>query len=1024
MPLSKTHLKYVVLSGIILNLLIGLLSTTAFADTSQINVRLSRFGDVTLYEGSNPANNIDLSLLNLAPVMGEVQYGLDPLSLLLGATINTDHPQILNRANLEAFLRNPPTKYMPIAGYFLPATQRVDSDGTIETPITGSPTLEDVENFTRWFRLREWADADLAAMDPTNRAIVDRWIQGAQKAARDTEASFYGANPELRNTKIVESFYSLSTIDFIRAYAWAAQENDYYGIIRLMGGISGWLQSHKVGELIPGISTRATYSAPFQFPIFTKPQDLAIGASNGAAFTFIPSDSRNERVCTVMGEPHQMSNYDYPGAGRQQMKLFRGYASKEDGKLIPFFLSSYPTLPAFTGLQFTPYSATTGTAGPSATSLMFLVETDGQKYFDGATWHSFTRIPLAVTRNGVQSTIYQYQVPDFGTVFSLIRDPNSGKYYVLTIRLKSPTSFLDGFWSRLRAGLKNDGEGYIAALEKNVPKYGEAGCAPARFSDPPNAKRMAYFSMNQGKVDQVVNPSEVQPLSINWPTQGLRKIGTLPQAMCIGQFYATSDNGSLAGGCKTPPSVLSYLDPGYQTFRQLHFKNWAETHYNTPIARSDVLQFGTSTESILVRRLLDVVIASIRRFGAQATPTESVAIVNIVAEMLSLHDGAVHDNLDQILIYFLYSELTEAILRGTIPSPSATKNYLLFTSTSKQDMESSLTISIATTIITKLIEGINFIANKCLPNGIQKYSDALSINISGTQVASRFSGPGYDSRSNGGFQWGYDSNGRNCSLKLFVSSPLKYVATEDEVYYLPLGPVASTLSTEPGLYNSSNQSWGEYWNQHNRDGSGFGGINSYRRFPLSIISGPPANDPDTIQSLTVVVTSSTAVPTPSSSPTNTPTPSTTPTPTNTVTPTPSQPPNIPIPTPSQPGPSATPTSNPTPGSNQSGEMLRSTLNNLSYLTSQLKLVATKQKARRNQRKIKTAIRAGLNLLSAASKDYTSHPISSEHRVEVTSKTNAIISKTTSLLRDRQNGKLRMKREIARTIEALKAIIRI
>lgn len=837
-------------------LLIGF-SGSAAAQSS-LSISQNRFGETTIFESGAPSTTLDGSLENLAYGMGWQQFRLDPVTLLLGSLMTSRHNALLNRAAVDEFLGASDPRYDTItAGFQLP-TRRIDPDGTIETPNQGSVRLEWIQNQLRWFGVDAWADENLASLAPANKRIITRWLEGSQAAARRYEQEFYAHHPRLKTTNIVAYYYNLTLADIVRAYAWISQSYDFGGILGTLSGAAGWLEQRPLGTPIPGglsLKSGGTMGNVGQLlPESREPWELPIGASNGAAFTFTPSETPDRQLCVVAGEPHQPSTYDIPGGPLQQMKLFRAYVRIRK-QLVPFFVAAYPTLPAFAGLHFSPGSATSGTADPVSGGLLFFLETNGTEYLYEGAWRPFRTSPLTITRNGATETINRFEVPGFGAVFALVRQPTTGRYFVLTWRQKSPSNFLDGFWSRLRAGLAGDGAAYVAALERGLPFYGEAGCHPRRPTDPTAGDRLAYYAMNQGKIDKIADPSSINPLTVNPAVSGALKIGLDPATICVGQPWATSDNGNFQSGCPDKPVRPMYQDPGYQTFRQALVRRWAEEKLGQPISRSEALDFATSTDSVVVARFIEVLVAAIDRYSTSHLSPGQRPLIGAIGEVLRANTtGAIYDTPEQILITYLYLELVDPIIRRATPLPDEVRDYLLRPEANRADMLAALNADAGGFFLDAILAATEFVTERCLEKGITTYSTALSMTISGAQVAAHFAGPGLDSRSNGLLKFETDSSGQKvCALKLIASSPFKFVALEDELYYLPFGPSVSPLGLEPALYELSNLAWGEHWSRHNTSGTGTGDIGSYRRFSLSPRQAPPSTDADTISSFSVTI---------------------------------------------------------------------------------------------------------------------------------------------------------------------------
>jgi hypothetical protein len=562
----------------------------------------------------------------------------------------------------------------------------------------------------------------------------------------------------------------------------------------------------------------------------------------------------------VAGEPHQPSTWGTPGGPLTQVKVFRAYARRSKDQLIPFVVAAYPTLAGFIGLQFTPHSATSGTADPIGGGILFFAETNGADYFYDGAWRPLRRSPLTLTRNGAPVTIDRFEVPGFGKVFALVQEPSTGRTYVLSWRQKSPSNFLNGFWSRLRAGLANDGAAFIAAVEDGLPFYGEAGCAPRRPSDTVAAPRTAYYAMNQGKIDRINEPNTINPLTVNAVQPGAAKVGLDPSSVCSGQLWTSSDNGNFKSGCPGRPERPYYQDPGLETDRQFAVRRFVTEHLQSPISRAEVFRFATSTDSVGLARFIDVLVAAVDGYAESRLTPDQFAFVSAVANVLRLNTtGAIFDTPEQLLVMHLADELFNPIVAGAIAMPAPIREYLFKPETTRAEMIAGFDDTAATFLINAIIAGTNFVAERCFGEGNTSYHPAMSMTISGTQVAAQFGGPGFGGRSSGIVRFGRDLGGnKTCKIELVASSPFKFVATEESLRYLTFGPPVSPLTFEEGLYQTANAAWGGLWAHHNSRGDGSGGIESYREFRLAPVSRPPS-DPDTLRTWKISVPSQRAL---------------------------------------------------------------------------------------------------------------------------------------------------------------------
>jgi hypothetical protein len=886
------------------------------AQETTLGIDINRFGEVSLRELANPATSVDESLVNLAYGMGSMQWWLDPVTTMLGTIHTTELDPALNQRALDNFIQANNPEYTGITKGLLNGFREVDDDGTLERTIPGQATLEQSQNLLRRFGVREWALYDLARMTPSNIKIISSWLQGAQDMAKQHQEDFYRKHPVLRESNIVEYFLTLELEELLQNYAWSSLSYDYGTSGALLKSAPSWIQSQGVGKFLGEPAPAIPSNFPLPFTTAKPHTSLAQGASNGGAFTYIPTTSPNERRCAVVGEPHQPSTYDTFGGALQQMKLFKAYVNSSSGKIQPLFTAAYPNMLAFVGLHATEHSATSGTAGPTGSSLMFAIPTDGTRYYYNGAWSDFSVSELILKQGSGSRTISVYEVPNFGRVFALVRNPETGGFFVLTIRTKTPSSFLEGFWSRIRAGLKNDGQAYKSALENSLPHYGEAGCSPVLSDQNPSTSRLAYFALNQGHVDMVPATDRIDSLTANLVEPAFLKIGVLPPTLCFGQLWAVSDNGAFKSGCPGNPVRPLYQDPGWETFRQNQFKSWVRQNVQSmaPLSEEEIYNFGTSTYSMNPQRMMRAVAASVERFGSSLIPKDKLALANRYSSYLKGYDGLIKNNIEQILINFIYLDLTEKIVPGFVPVPEKVRFHFIYTDVTEDEMLAELNETAAGVFLNSLLNAVDFIRKECQAKGINKYSEAMSMEISGTEVARDFVGPGIDARSTGLVRFKEDESGqKTCSLRIVGSSPLKFIATEDAYYYLPFGPSVGLGALENDLYGSSNQSWGEYWGRHNQFGTGYGGIDSYRKFDLRALNIMPPRDADIINSFELRIPAEiSSTPTPTSTPTPIGSPTQTPTSTPLQTPSPSLSPSTSPTLSPSPSPSISPSNSPTP----------------------------------------------------------------------------------------------------------------
>ncbi len=366
----------------ILTIIVSLIifAQSAFSQNTELTIRLNKFGEATIFERITPNNTTEDSLANIAYGMGAMQWRLDPITMMLGTLYTSDHNQFLNKAAIDALLASNDPKFSAITAGIGKGFRNVDPDGTIETTIPGHATIEQIQNLLRRFKIREAAESQTYSVNPNTLRIVTRWLEGAQSAAAQGAAAFYAAHPELQSTNIINYFVNLDVVDILEGYAWISIVYDLGSINNIIGGFgaAGWLQSAPLGQQInQNLNQNVSSSSIIDLAEFHRKRALPIGASNGAAFVYVPQTNPTDKICVVAGEPHQTSTYDIPGGPLQQQKLFRAYVKNEAGMYQPLFASVYPTLPAFAGIHATEFSATSGTAAPTGGSLMFVTPTNG-----------------------------------------------------------------------------------------------------------------------------------------------------------------------------------------------------------------------------------------------------------------------------------------------------------------------------------------------------------------------------------------------------------------------------------------------------------------------------------------------------------------------------------------------------------------------------------------------------------------------------------------------------------------------
>jgi hypothetical protein len=851
---------------------------TALGQESRVTVRVNALGESQVFESENPGDTTERSLTNLAYGMGAVHWYLDPVVLMLGTMFITDHNSHLNKDEFDLFVSKDLEQYRTVLSSFSGPFRKVALDGTLIKKIEGKPKIVELENFLKRLGVPEYTREQADQISPEVIAILTNWLGGAQMMARSYEDDFYKRHPDLLPTNIVKYFYNLTLADILEGYSSVSMIYDIMSLDRVIEQLrsSGWLvnlsnfqEAHLSDDPVPLNSSEVSLKSLHQSP---KP----IGASNAAAFMYSPQENPNLKKCLLAGEPHQPSTYDIEGGPFSQQKLFKALAKLPSGELSQFVLSVYPNLPAFAGIHATENSATAGTAAPTGSSLMFLATTNGRSYLLNGQSIPFSERRITLNRGTGSFEGKIFSMEGFGDVFAWARDPETGSLLALSMRPKSASSLVAGFWKRIIAGLKNDSAGYISALEDGLPLYGEAGCHPSS----PGVANKAYFALNQGKVDDVDDELSVTSLGINSVDRTLLKTGVKSQLMCIRQSWTTSDNGPLKHGCENPPpSAPAYIDPGFKTFRQADFISSIQA-ITGPLNNDDIFRIATSTYSTAVHRTIDLVVLSVEMYGATILPSYLLGKYQQVAADLREYSGFIEDNSRQVLVAYLYQNIFSKIQSAQMKVSPVLREYLSDPAITRDAAQKALTSRDALILIKNLTEALNFHESMCQSRGISKYSSALSINISGQTVASGFAGPGYDSRSSGTFRFKSDDGQNLCDLEMITSSPNKFVYTEDTFFYLPFGPIISELSMMPELYAASNSAWGVLWGDHNKNGQGYGGANSYRPIKLGQLLQSEAQDLPVIKEFVFKVPRLVIDPTP------TPTPSLTPTPSPTSTPTP------------------------------------------------------------------------------------------------------------------------------------------
>jgi len=844
-------------------------ASSAWALDPEVTVRINQLGETEVTESANPGNTTEKSLANLAYGMGAAHWYLDPIVMMLGSVFITNHNSHLNQSAFDQFVALDLEKYRTILAAFNNSVREVAIDGTISRKIDGKPQIFEIQNFLKRMGIPKYTEEQMSLISPEVLAIVTNWLKGAQAMAASNESEFYQKNPELLPTNIVKFFLNLTVQDILEGYSYNSIIYDVNSLDRVIEQLRdlGWLVD--LGALQEAkLDAPNNISPSGAVKKVLQQQPKPFGASNAAAFVYSPADAPGTQRCAVFGEPHQPSTYDLDWGPFSQQKIFKVVARRPDGNLSHVVLSAYPNLPAYVGIHASENSSTAGTAAPTGSSLMFSAVTNGKAYILGGQSLPFSERNISLRRGSNLLNAKILGMTGFGDVFAWARDPETGSLLAISMRPKTASSLVAGLWNRIISGVKNDSDGYLKALADGLPLFGEAGCHPKT----PSSEKRAYFSLNQGKVDKVKDEAGVTSLGLNGVGDQLLKIGVQPQAMCVNQSWVTSDNGPLKYGCSLPGSILpSYIDPGFKTFRQVDFIDSIKNVDGT-LSVEDLFKIGTSTFSSSVRRTLDLVVMSVNKFGAAQLPSDILPKYKKIADDFAGYDGTIQDNVQQLLIAYIYRKVFKRVINREISLGAQVSSYLMNPDINLADTFASLSSTYGRFILKSLTEGIQFLEDECRAKGILTYSQALKMTVSGQLVAANFAGPGYDSRSNGEIAFREQDGEILCQLDLIASSPNKFVYTGDTFYYLPFGTVVSKFALEPGLYGKSNEAWGAYWQNHNKNGEGYGSVTSYRAIPIAQAAQTGSRDVPIVKAFTLSIPGFVATPTPTPTATQRPKP--------------------------------------------------------------------------------------------------------------------------------------------------------
>lgn len=801
------------------------------AETTNIQAEIQESGDVRLWETSHPGSTFDESLSNLAFAWGGMQWWLEPIMTMLPLVLNSeDGTSELDIEAVDRLLADMPSSYSHTLVSAFPLIQIVDDDGTIETRATPRGTTEQLH---RWYvRLGVLRDADtmFRQTDPVNLRLLQRWLRGAQQMAAAHEEEFYAAHPTFRETNLVAAFRSRTIEDVMQHVVVGAKLYDAGALLGTIGQVPDWIMHDPLGTPFTGGGT----SQPLgESDLPLVPLGKPLGASNGAAFTYRPAEQPSVRKCVTVGEPHQPSHEQDVVGPAARPKIFQIYPRNNSGSFQPllFMTQGGSATPM---LNYSAFHGTSGTAGPSFGALIFHANTDGTRYQDeGGNWQSFDAQTVKYRWQGVERSYTQFSIPEFGEVFARIRRPGTDQQFVLLQRPKSVVSMVNGMFDRLRAGAQNDAHKYLETLRSGALTYwGEAGCHPTDPQQFPNEHGRAYFALNQGRTDMLSEEAEAslsQPIPISY---AFRKKGTHDTALCSEQLWASSDNGSLKGGCPGELSFSQLRDPGFPTYRQVQFREWSAAHVESgePLSRDELLRFATSTQSYSIRRIARLFAFAIEQFGASSIPPEKLPVAQLIGAAFGAHDGYRRDDLIQIALFHVASNFSENLYSPAFPDLAPVRPGITDPRISETELLAAVTPTVANALNQFIVQAIDFYLTKCQPQGITTWSQLVRVVADGKEVASRFAGPSEEARNSGALRFESQNGEQACSVRLHTTSPFSFIAFDDQIYYRTFGPPVSPHTLETGLYEKASAISWDLIGKINRAGAGSSTEEAYRSF--------------------------------------------------------------------------------------------------------------------------------------------------------------------------------------------------
>ena len=269
-------------------IIVTMISRQLSAETTEMRAEIQESGDVRIWETAHPGTTFDESLSNLAFAWGGMQWWLEPIMTMLPLIVNSeDGTSELNIEATDRLLADMPSPYSHTLASALPFIQFVDDDGTVETRV---PLRGTIEQLRRWYvRIGVLRDADtmLRQTDPVNIRLLQRWLQGAQQMAATHEEEFYQAHPIFRSTNLIAAFRSRTLEQVMQHVVVGAKLYDVGAMLGTLGQAPDWIMHEPLGTAIVEGSNGAggQNSRPPLTPL-GKP----LGASNGAALTYIPAE--------------------------------------------------------------------------------------------------------------------------------------------------------------------------------------------------------------------------------------------------------------------------------------------------------------------------------------------------------------------------------------------------------------------------------------------------------------------------------------------------------------------------------------------------------------------------------------------------------------------------------------------------------------------------------------------------------------------------------------------------------------